>query len=192
MTLAPDLVWYVAYGSNVSATRFRTYIEGGFPPGRSTPHRGARDSTLWQRDSPVRIPHQLFFSGQSITWDGGGVAFVEPSASEVVTFGRAYLLTAEQFQDVLAQESGREVGTEIDLAEAIEPGHRVVGSGKYDRVVALGPMDGLPMFTFTTPDDVGSMPRTKPSPSYLETITAGLIESHGLTRHEIEAYLSDP
>ncbi|MGI9622301.1 MAG: hypothetical protein ACR2PK_05635 [Acidimicrobiales bacterium] len=119
------------------------------------------------------------------------MAFVDPVTSKSEALGRAYLLTGEQFQDVLAQESGREVGTEIEISVAFGQDQVVVGSGKYDRLLGLGTLRDLPMATFTTPLHAGSMDRNAPSPAYADTITSGLMESHGLTRRESDDYLSD-
>ena len=46
-----DPVWYVAYGSNMSAARFGCYISGGRPPGARRTYLGCRDQ------SPPRPVH---------------------------------------------------------------------------------------------------------------------------------------
>ena len=56
-------VWYVSYGSNMSADRLACYIEGGRPPGGSRANPGARDRTLPTRTVPVDLPGRLSVFG---------------------------------------------------------------------------------------------------------------------------------
>jgi hypothetical protein len=130
------------------------------------------------------------FAGTSRGWGGGGVAFVDPAIGEGTTLGRGYLITAAQFQDVLAQESGREVGTEVDLSPMHDASSAQLGNGRYDLVVNLGKAGGWPMFTFTTPDPVGSLTLSSPSHWYRSTIIRGLRQSHGLSEHAARTYVS--
>ena len=136
----------------------------------------------------VTLPHQLVFAGESRWWGGGGVAFIDPQPGDATTLARAYLITAEQFQDVLAQESGREVGTEVDLAAVASGGSSVLGSGNYDRVVHVG-HDDWPMLTFTAPRSVAALSRNPPGEAYRDTIVRGVVESHGLSVDEAERYV---
>src|ERR1700733_7388267 len=105
-------VFYAAYGSNLSAERFACYIAGGTAPGVSRSHPGARDRRLPEAWRPLRVPGRLYFSGHSRTW-GGAPAFFEPRSQDAHTgaevFARAWRLTWNQFEDVLAQENGRHV-----------------------------------------------------------------------------------
>lgn len=180
----------MSYGSNLSSQRFRTYLEGGTPPGRTIGQQGARDPSLWREVRALRIPHRLFFAGDARSWGGGGVAFIDPAPFEAETRGCGYLITEEQFQDVLAQESRREVGNEVDVGVARESGSAVLGEGNYDLVIHLGDIDGAPMYTFTTPHPADQVPRTVPGHAYHDTLVAGLVESHGLTEVEARAYLA--
>src|SRR5205823_6117258 len=50
------LVWYVSYGSNLSAERFHYYIRGGRPPGAARTYPGARDRALPRADEAVWLP----------------------------------------------------------------------------------------------------------------------------------------
>ena len=184
-----SLVWYVSYGSNLLAERFAAYLEGGVPEGRVLPQQGARDPRRWRDDRPVMLPHRLGFQGVSKGWGGGGVAFIDPSVAQPLTRGRAYLITAEQFQDVLAQESGREVGTEVDLGEALEVGQAHLGQGRYDLVIHLGAPGGWPAFTFTTPTAPQDLDHNPPNEAYRSTIARGLQQSHGLSAGQADDYL---
>lgn len=136
--------------------------------------------------------HRLFFAGESRWWGGGGVAFVDPDAGHpsTPTLARAYLVTGQQFQDVLAQESGREVGTEVDLSGVIAHGRDELGQGRYDLVIRVGDLDGVPLMTFTTPRPVGELPPNPPSESYADVLRSGLMESHGMDDAQARNYLA--
>lgn len=166
------------------------YLEGGTAPGRTRAQVGARDTSLWREAGAVTLPHRLLFAGDSRGWGGGGVAFVDPQPSQARTLARAYLITVEQFQDVLAQESGRQVGSEVDLDAVLAGGSAVLGDGNYDRVLNVGTGD-VPMLTFTTPRPVDALTPNAPGPAYRQTIVAGVIEAHGLDRAQADRYVAD-
>ena len=63
-----DVVWYVAYGSNLSRARLQEYLDRGPDP---TPPRA---------DRPVTIGLTLYFAGGSMLW-GGGRAYVDHVAA---------------------------------------------------------------------------------------------------------------
>lgn len=116
------------------------------------------------------------------------MAFIDPEPGDAATLARAYLITTEQFQDVLAQESGRDVGTEVDLAEVASGGSSVLGDGNYDRVVHVGGSD-WPMLTFTTPRSIEGLSLNPPGQAYRETIVRGVVEAHGLSPADAERYV---
>jgi hypothetical protein len=185
-------IWYVSYGSNLLSERFATYLEGGTPQGRTTAQQGARDPSRWTDDRPLLIPHRLFFTGDAKVWGGGGVAFVDPHGGKPETRSRAYRITAEQFQDVLAQESGRPVGHEVDMEQAVASGTAQLGDGRYDLVIHLGQLEGESMFTFTTPRSPSIMEPNPPSEAYRATIVQGLVQCHTeLDTTAAEAYIDE-
>jgi hypothetical protein len=187
-------VWYVAYGSNMSAERLACYLEGGCPPGGSRAHPGARDPRLPRRSIPVDLPGAVYFAGHSRQW-GGGVAFYDHEA-DGPSAARAYLVTAAQFADIAAQEMHRvpEPGDPLEeivlggLPAHLE-GRHSVGPGHYETLVEVGRHDGAPMLTFTAPHGIDHVEHTAPSPSYLRTLVAGLGESRSWTRRQALAYL---
>ena len=128
-------LWYVSYGSNMSAARFACYLEGGRPVGGSHTNPGAHDPTPPGRDVPVDLPGTVYFAGDSRQW-GGGVAFYDhetpgPSAA------RAYLVTASQFADIAAQEMHRLPDPGDPLVEVVLGG--LGGDGERHHVGA-GPL----------------------------------------------------
>lgn len=211
-TLGPDgrptHVWYASYGSNMDRQRFLTYITGGTPEGTVTAHTGARDSTEPEGDMPIRFPGRMHFAYASHRWDGGGVAFIDNDTAGHV-LGRAYLITSEQFDDVVAQENGSTPGADntTPLNEAIEDGKAdLPRKALYGTLVHIGDYQGAPVVTFTsnftarealhegTALDRGKKgdPLTasnEPSPNYMRMIGNGLSETFNMSKHQQADYL---
>ena len=180
-------LWYVAYGTNLSSARFRMYLQGGRPAGGARHHPGSRDPLAPKRDVSLMIPGGIRFVGESSIW-GGGMAIYDARADGEVA-ARAYLITAEQFVDILAQEMRREPGLHIDMTAVQETGWHSFGPGRYQTLGHLGIRDDFPMLTFTSAD-VDDHPLTPPSEGYLRTMARGLHESHGWTSAQIGDYLA--
>lgn len=176
-------VWYVAYGSNLSAQRFGCYLAGGRPHGSLRTYEGCRDPSPPVRATAVWLPGTLRFGGESRVWRGG-MAFYGPSGEDRVA-ARAYLVTFAQFGDILAQESRRPAGTPYALGEGADGRHAGLG-GTYDTVLHLGDADGAPRLTLAAGDPPPAGP---PSAPYLRTILAGLADGFGLTPDERADYL---
>jgi len=186
-------VWYVSYGSNMSQMRLACYLEGGVPPGGTTANPGARDPRPPRHTIGVELPGSVYFAGESPQW-GGGVAFYD-HATPGPAAGRAYLVTAQQFADIAAQEMYR-VPEPADPIEEIvlgglDPeleGRHHVGPGHYETLVEVGEIGGAPMLTFTAPHGAGHVEHSDPSAGYLAMLADGLREAHGWGAREIEAY----
>ena len=56
----------------------------------------------------------------------------------------------------------------------------LVGPGRYDRLVCVGTLEGLPILTFTAPATLESVLPEAPSLAYLAHIITGLRETFGL------------
>ena len=186
-------VWYVSYGSNMSASRLACYLEGGRPPGGSRSNPGARDATPPARSIPVDLPGSLYFAGESTQW-GGGVAFYDHD-SPGFTAARGYLVTAGQFSDIAAQEM-RRVPQDGDPLEQVVLGtfdgdRHAVGPGPYETLVEVGEHDDVPLLTFTAPHGLDHVEHTEPSADYLATLGDGLRESRDWTDEEVAAYLAE-
>ena len=55
----------------------------------------------------LTAPFQMYFAGHSVMW-GGSSAFLDTRQGSIATTHlRAYLITEQQFEDVVAQENGR-------------------------------------------------------------------------------------
>ncbi len=184
-------VWYVSYGSNMSAARLAAYLEGGIPPGGSRSNPGARNGAPPRQSVAVDLPGALYFAGRSPQW-GGGVAFYDHLAAGGPTHARAYLVTAQQLTDVAAQEMYRVPQDGDPLEEVvlggIDGGTHHAGPGRYETLVEVGRLVGAPMLLFTAPDGIDHVEHTQPSASYLAMLTAGLRECRGWDEREVAAY----
>lgn len=159
-----DKVWYACYGSNLSADRFRAYIEGTVNPANGIRESGCSDRSLWT-DTKVRtFRGQLYFAKSSRKWEHGGVAFIDPDADGTI-YMRIYLITREQFLEVQDQEGAW-----------------------YSRRVDLGVAeDGNPIYTFTAPYRYRS---NLPSHKYRDWIESALVNECGLPSETAKTYLN--
>jgi hypothetical protein len=191
VTVGPQTVWYVAYGSNLASRRFGCYLKGGRPAGGRRRYVGCRDPSDPVEDVFLEVPGGLVFAGSSGMW-GGGMAVYDPDAEGRAAV-RAYRITVEQLADVVAQEMRRPPGG--DFTEALVaalPGvetARVLGAGRYETLIGLGVRDGAPLVTVTA-SDVGSLDLAAPTETYLRWVAEGLRESHGWAPERIGAYLA--
>jgi hypothetical protein len=186
-------VWYVSYGSNMSADRLACYIEGGVPVGGNRANPGARDPRPPRHRIAVDLPGSVYFAGQSTQW-GGGVAFYDHETPGP-SVGVAYLVTAQQFADIAAQEMHRVPDPEDPIEEIVlgglDPefeGRHHVGPGHYETLVEIGRLAGAPMLTFTAPHGVDHVEHTEPSTEYLAMLGTGLTEAHGWDVAQIARY----
>jgi len=180
-------IWYVAYGSNLSQERFSYYLRGGRPKGNDRHYPGCRDTSDPIDSFGLMIPGGIYFAGRSSGWQAG-MAFYDPEAPGEVA-GRAYLITAEQFVDVLAQETLRSPGMALDLAPAFRGDRYSDGVGGYSMLVRVGDRRGVPLVTFTR-DRRSVSSLAPPTVLYLAAIATGLREAHGWSSAQIDRYLS--
>lgn len=154
------------------------YIAGGKAPGSQHVNPGSRNKTPPIDKRPISLKWELYFAGYSSWWQGAG-AFIRQGPQTALTLGRMYLITDEQFNDVVLQENGRPVnGTRLlppfeklmqrqdFLLPAIET---------YGRVIRLGEEERWPVFTFTS---TGSFPVGAPSEAYVKIIVSGIRETY--------------
>jgi hypothetical protein len=191
MTVEAERVWYVAYASNLGTERFRCYLAGGRPAGGLRTYPGCRDPADPAASFSFEHPGGLVFAGTSGVW-GGGMAFFDAERVGAVAC-RAYLVTVEQFGDVVAQEMRHPPGGDFARALAAvvpEVGElHTLGPGRYETVLRLGDRDGVPMLTVTS-SDLDTLGLSAPSAAYLRSIATGLREAHGWTQGRIAEYLA--
>lgn len=190
MSNNPKLVWYASYGSNMSQDRFNCYISGGKPKGSTKTYKGCTDKTPAIKSQAIRIPGSIYFAKKSKTWHNGGVAFLNTD-TKGSTPGRMHLITEEQFDEVLYQETGSKNHIKPDLNIAINEGHLIIRPESwYGKVVFLGNEDGIPIFTFTNSIFL-EQEINEPNIDYVNTIRVGLMETWCLNEQEIDCYLAD-
>ena len=185
-------VWYASYGSNLSSERFLCYILGGTPPGARRRNPGSRDRTPPLESRPVTLNCELYFAGSIASWGGGGVAFIRQRDQGSGTLGRMYLITEEQFNDVVLQENGKPVdGRRIlpPFSQLVSSRHTLLAeAGLYARLVCIDNGPAGAIFTFTTSRE--DLPLNAPSQAYVRVIAAGLRETYPrMTDAEICRYL---
>ena len=112
------------------------------------------------------------FAGRSTVW-GGGLAFYDSAAQGDIA-ARAYLVTFGQFSDVVAQEARAPIAENLVLSGAQR--RWPAPSGVYETVVHVDDLEGFPMLSITSLQDLVPTP---PSAPYLRTILAGLGEVFG-------------
>ncbi len=139
------------------------------------------------------MPGCLYFFGHSRTW-GGAPAAIEPAApgerpgAEILV--RAWRLAWDQLEDVMAQENGRLTGPiHLEPSALVEGFSMLAGPGRYDRLICVGTLEGLPALTFTAPGPPGSVAPAAPSLAYLAHIVSGLRETFDLDDPAIVDYL---
>ncbi len=136
-----NYIWYASYGSNISTNRFLCYIKGGKAKGALTTEEGCKDKTLPLKYENISINKKQYFAENSIRWQNHGVAFIDSKTSNEITLGRKYLITVEQFEDIVKQENKISVYDSIDckLEEARANGYAfVLNDSWYGRILFLG------------------------------------------------------
>lgn len=199
----PARVWYASYGSNLSKSRFMSYINGTVPEGLITAQVGTRDHAEPIDDRAICFTGRMHFAGSSSRWGGGGMSFID-SDPVAKTLGRAYQITAEQFDDIIAQENRKEVGSlTVNTAELLAEGKLSIdGTSIYGAISYIGDLDGSPVFTVTGNFDAqesiehanqvevySQIATNKPNYNYLRTIGLGLQETFGMDTKQQADYL---
>ena len=190
MKINQSKVWYASYGSNLQWERFLCYIRGGQPKGRTDVYNGCRDKTLPEEDEEFYINSRLYFAKASKGWNKGGVGFISNFFDEAnKTLARIYLITKEQFVDVVKQETKYNGKLKIDFEQCIKEGSLVFKDPSwYGNLIYLGEQNQYPIFTFTSKQDFTDE-INKPNKDYLKTIIEGIKEIFPYSDVEICEYL---
>lgn len=182
-----QLVWYAAYGSNMARSRFLAYLGGSRVPGAEGGHAGARDGSEPLADEPCRFDRSIRFTGHSKRWLGAP-AVLDHAATSPGALGRRYLVTRQQFEDVVAQEN-RRPARRIPIESLTVGAVTATGRSSYAGLLLLGFDGSIPVMTFTSPRRPEKATLAAPSGAYLATIARGITESHPLTASEVAEYL---
>lgn len=184
-----EYFWYLSYGSNILKERFLCYIQGGQPEGSEKNYEGCTDKSLPIKENFVDLNYELYFALSSKSWQNGGVAFITSTQVEDnPTKAVMYLITKQQFIDVLKQEIGKDEIPEIDFKVITPESPSVFIKGvKYGKILSFGEYENYPVFTFTHKEDLKIF--TKPSSQYLKAIIKGMADSFKLSREDVFKYL---
>ncbi|WP_462413340.1 hypothetical protein [Neobacillus sp. Marseille-QA0830] len=186
MSVDDQYVWYASYGSNMNRDRFLCYIKGGSPKGSTRMEVGCRDASLPVAESFFTIPYPLYFAKEAAGWQSMGVAFIgQDKVPATPTISKKYLITKEQFVDVVKQENNG-IDFQLDLSDVSKTGSMAFRQSWYGNILYLGEEQGYPIFTFTAPWNQEEVDKEKPSPAYLSTIVKGLKADYSY--EEIYAY----
>lgn len=186
-----EYVWYASYGSNMNKDRFLCYIKGGTPKGSTRKNPGCMDQSLPVEEKSYVMKHQLYFAKEAAQWQGKGVAFVDPKKESIShTYSYMYLITKEQFFDVVSQEN-HVSSVALDIEKVMEQGNYLYLKSWYGNVLYVGEEGGYPVFTFTSPEGLKNEELNAPSLEYLSTIMQGLKREVGLSDSEMMDYMAE-
>ena len=167
--------------------RFMCYIHGGVFKGNGFKEQGCHHQSPPLEDRNIRIKNELYFARKSPRWSEMGVGFItENQGSKAETFARMYLITKEQFEDVVKQENRLDVNSTltIDYEKLHEQGSQVLFENKfYGKLLCLGYEASHPIYTFTLPE----LPEAyeKPSEAYLLSIMTGIQDNFPEARDDL-------
>lgn len=190
MSQKEQYIWYASYGSNILEERFLCYIQGGQPKGSLKTYTGCTDKSLPIDKEEIYINSELYFAKKSKSWDNGGVGFIKTNFdTRHQTLARMYLITKEQFIDIVKQETDNKEELVINFDQALTDGSLVFKEGSwYGNLIYIGTQHEYPIFTFTNQDNI--TPTTRPNENYLRTIIKGIQETYDhLNSDEIVDYL---
>jgi hypothetical protein len=171
------------------------YIRGGQPEGACKSYLGCTDITPPKANKNIQIPNKLYFSKSSSIWEHGGVAFIKAktiSGTDGKTLGRMYLITTEQYVQVVRQENAVDPDNDsidVDFIKTIRDGESMINGGWYSRILYLGMDSSYPIFTFTAGWDDSEIELNVPGKNYLQSIIKGIKEAYNLDNESILKYL---
>ncbi len=185
-------VWYACYGSNLLKERFSCYIGGGRPANAKRVYPGCTNKTLPEKSKGITINGELYFAKSSKTWSGGGAGFIQSDFDKnIKTLGRMYLITQQQFVDLVQQEIKFEGDFDIDLQQVIKNRSLDMKNNSwYGKIIYLGEDEDSPIFTFTNEDYLKDE-INPPHEFYLKIIIDGLKETYQMSDTEIKTYLKN-
>jgi succinyl-diaminopimelate desuccinylase len=185
----PAQIWYASYGSGLSKENFLMQIRGGNPEGSKRVYAGCTNQAPPQKDVFMLLPHRLYFAGQCEAWGGGHINIeIEPSP-DASTIARAYLITIDQFEEIVAQQNKRRISQPLPLKDAMQRGHATIGEGQgyYDELVCCGMKDGRPIFTLTAVRP--ELPYVPPTLIYARLLCKGLAENTDMDHQAVITYM---
>lgn len=165
-----EMVWYVAYGSNLLEERLKYYIEGGLCVYNNRYYTGCKDKTLFSETRPAIIPYDMYYSNfNKGSWQNSAVSFLDLSHPGKA-YGRAYKIKRSQLNDIHLQEGSSALW--------------------YPNCIQLDDIDGIPAYTVANYTDKQKESFSKVSAEYGYVLLKGMKEAYPeLSDGEIFDYL---
>lgn len=153
-----EMVWYVAYGSNLLEERLKFYIEGGLCVYNGKYYRGCKDKTLFSETRPIIIPYDMYYSNYNKgSWENSAVSFLNLSYPGKA-YGKAYKIKRSQLDEIHLQEGS--------------------SSTWYPNVIQLENIEGLPAYTVANYQDMNKESFSKVSAEYGYVLYKGMKETY--------------
>ena len=123
---------------------------------------GSRDKRDPIESKPIPLNFELYFAGRSNTWPRrekdsdvpGGIALVRQNPERGPTLGKMYLITDEQFNDVVLQENDKtpDGNRYVPVFEQLVSQRELPldGDPLYGKILNIGSEEARPILTFTT------------------------------------------
>jgi len=149
----------------------------------------------------IPLTFELYFAGRSNTGPRkekdrevpGGIAFIRENSEQGSTLGRMYLITEEEFNDVVMQENGKTPDGSrfvpafnqlVSQSQSILPGNPL-----YGKLLNIGSAGGCPILTFTTAR-IDLFNPNAPAEQYVKVVASGIKETYPqMSDDDIVAYL---
>ncbi|KAK4437013.1 Histone deacetylase 5 [Sesamum alatum] len=196
-----NLVWFAAYGPNMNYKAFLCYIGGGKAEYMKQAVEGCRDRAPPLANKWKTVPHhRLLFGINDKTGDKGGLAFLDFIKNKSKrAYVRIYLITFDQFNDILLQLNNRNLFSLTDVVSVKEKNHLTVGplKGAYNNVMYFGTERDMPILTLTCSASARKMlkskwayPLNEPSKAYKQIMVKALVEGKQLPEKGPEEYVN--
>ena len=121
------------------------------------------------------------------------MAFIKAGKNEQVkTLGRMYLITREQFIEIVGQENAlepNEPSIRIDFRTTVAQGESLINANWYSRIIYLGEESAYPIFTFTGGWPDSDIEYNTPGEKYLQVIKKGIGETYNWPEDRISEYI---
>jgi succinyl-diaminopimelate desuccinylase len=188
----PEKVWYATYGSGIWREHFMHSITGQKSPDDLREYVGCTDKTPPTKEVFMSLPYRFYFAGNCPHHNkvgGGGCIFIDTKSDPAAnTISRAYLIGADQFEEIVAQENFYKDRLTLPFAEATAKGRATIAGfgGEYNELIYCGERDGYPIFSVTAakPEEL-----SPPSPNYVSMLCRGLSEVGSIDQQEAVNYL---
>ena len=163
-----ELIYYVSYGSNILEERFKCYIKGGICKFNNKKYSPCTNKHMPIKSKNIMIPYKMYFSNSSANWNGSSVCFLDYSKKDY-SYGKAYLITKDQFFEIQKKE----------------------GITRYGRIIQLEDIEGYKAYTFTNENILEYKQIDSIKEEYLNVVKKGLKESFNLTEQEVMDYIKE-